>query len=83
MILLLQLLRLVQLVVVARVLMTWIYPNPAHQPFRAVTQPIDKVLKPFRVTVPLGGAMLDLGPLLFLLLIEGLQRVLIALIMLT
>lgn len=72
-------LKLVQLVVVLRVLLTWFYPDPYNQPLPAVTKRIDNMLRPFRVRVPLRGAMLELGPLLFLLLLEGIQRVLFTL----
>ena len=73
-------LRLLQLVVFIRVLLTWVMPEIRDPTLRRLTDPIDRMIAPFRVVVPMGRAMLDLGPLLFLLLIEALLRVVVHLV---
>jgi len=74
-------LRLLQLAIFLRVMLTWIAPDPsAARAFRRFTDPMDRLLKPFSVAIPMGPAYLDLGPMLALFLIEGLSRVLIQLV---
>ena len=80
MIILFQALRVVQLIVFIRVILTWIVPDPRNPMLRKFTEPVDRILAPFRVVIPMGGAMMDLGPLLFLLLIEAIMRVVVQLI---
>lgn len=71
-------LRLLQLAIFLRVMLTWISPNPGGmRNLRWFTDPMDRLLKPFSVTIPMGHAYLDLGPMLALFLIEGISRVLI------
>ncbi|HOY67700.1 MAG TPA: YggT family protein [Candidatus Ozemobacteraceae bacterium] len=73
-------LRLLQLAIFLRVMLTWIAPDPYQaRSFRRFTDPIDRLLKPFSVAIPMGPAYLDLGPMLALLLIEAISRVLIQL----
>ncbi|HNW33582.1 MAG TPA: YggT family protein [Candidatus Ozemobacteraceae bacterium] len=74
-------LRLLQLAIFLRVMLTWIAPDPsAARAFSRFTDPMDRLLKPFSVAVPMGPAYLDLGPMLALFLIEGISRVLIHLV---
>lgn len=78
--LLLWALRLLQMAIFLRIMLTWIAPDPyALRNLRRFTDPIDRLLKPFSVAIPMGPAYLDLGPMLALLLIEGISRVLIQL----
>lgn len=72
-------LRVVQLLVLVRICMTWIYRERYSEPFKWFTGRVDRLLKPFRILIPMGPAFIDLGPLLFLLLTEGLMRVIVAL----
>ncbi len=73
-------LRLVQLAIFLRVMLTWVAPDPsAMRNLRWFTDPMDRLLKPFSVAIPMGPAYLDLGPMLALFLIEGISRVLIQL----
>ncbi len=76
--LLIELLRLVQLVVFIRVILTWIMPGNLPPAIRPITSRIDLVLRRFQVLIPMGPGFIDLGPMLFLLLIEVIMRVLIA-----
>ncbi|GAB4284786.1 MAG: hypothetical protein Kow0029_31460 [Candidatus Rifleibacteriota bacterium] len=77
-ILLINLIRLLQFVIFIRVLLTWIMPGRLPDPIQTVAFHIDKILKYFQVLIPMGGAHLDLGPMLCLLLLEVIQRVLIS-----
>lgn len=75
--LLVELLRLVQFVVFVRVILTWIMPGNLPPAIRPITNRIDLVLRRFQVLLPMGPGYIDLGPMLFLLLIEVIMRVLI------
>ncbi len=78
--LMLWVLRLVQLAIFLRVMLTWVAPDPSSmRNLRWFTDPMDRLLKPFSVAIPMGPAYLDLGPMLALFLIEGISRVIIQL----
>ncbi len=72
------LLRALQFVILIRVLLTWIMPGNPPRAIQPLTSRIDKVLKRFQVLIPAGPGYIDLGPMLFLLLIEVINRILIA-----
>lgn len=76
---LIELLRLLQFVVFVRIILTWIMPGNLPPAIRPVTNRIDLVLKRFQVLIPMGQAYIDLGPMLFLALIEVIMRVLMGL----
>ena len=78
MLLILHLLRLVQLLVFVRVLLTWIMPSPPRA-ILPITNRIDLILRRFQVLIRAGHGYLDLGPMLFLLLLMAVERFLIAL----
>ncbi|PKL48060.1 MAG: hypothetical protein CVV42_11300 [Candidatus Riflebacteria bacterium HGW-Riflebacteria-2] len=73
------LLRALQFIVLLRVLLTWIMPGNPPRAILPLTSRIDRVLKRFQVLIPAGPGYLDLGPMLFLLLIEVINRILISL----
>lgn len=79
-IILVEVLRAVQFVVLIRVVLTWIMPGNLPRAILPVTNQIDRVLKRFQVLIPVGPGYLDLGPMLFLLLIEVINRILIGII---
>ncbi|MDD3148240.1 MAG: YggT family protein [Candidatus Riflebacteria bacterium] len=74
-----ELLRLLQFVVFIRIILTWIMPGKLPPAIRPVTDRIDLVLRRFQVLIPMGNAYIDLGPMLFLALIEVIMRVLVSL----
>lgn len=76
--LVISLVRIIQLVVFIRILLTWIMPGPLPKGIRPISNQIDKVLKKFQVLIPMRGAYMDLGPILFLLLTEAIQHFLFA-----
>ncbi|RCK81245.1 MAG: hypothetical protein OZSIB_2114 [Candidatus Ozemobacter sibiricus] len=71
---LLHLLRILQLAVLGRVILSWIDPAPRHPWVRGYVRAIDALARPFRVVIPMGAVALDLGPLFLLLIIEGVQQ---------
>jgi len=77
-VLLINFLRVVQFIVFIRVILTWIMPGNLPVAVRPLTDRIDLVLKKFQVLIPAGPGYIDLGPMLFLLLIEVINRVLIS-----
>ncbi|KPV39545.1 hypothetical protein AN478_10360 [Thiohalorhabdus denitrificans] len=65
-------LRLAFWVILIRVLMSWVSPDPANPLVRALTQITDPILRPAqRLIPPVGG--LDLSPIVVLLGIEFLR----------
>lgn len=72
---LIPILQLLELLIFIRVLMTW-FVNPFDRRYKIFTDPIDAVLKPFRVQIQTRGGAIDIGPVLALLLLQVLQRVL-------
>jgi len=72
-------LRILQFAILLRVLWSWVDPAPRHPAVKAYINFIDKLASPFKVVIPYGGMALDLGPLLLMLLLEGVQRLLIQL----
>jgi uncharacterized protein YggT (Ycf19 family) len=53
--------------------------GPLPKSIRPVTDFIDKILKKFQILLPMGQAYIDIGPILFFLLLEAVQQVLWAL----
>jgi YggT family protein len=73
---LIQLISIYKLVLIARILLTWLPSiNWYNQPFRFIAAITDPVMEPFRRLIPsLGG--LDFSPILVFLLLDLLQRLL-------
>jgi len=76
-VLIVNLIRLLQLVIFVRVLLTWIMPGRLPEPLQKIANPVDRLLKVFQVLIPVGPGFIDIGPMLCLLLLEVIQRVLI------
>ncbi len=76
--LLIELLRILQLVVFIRVILTWVMPGRLPPAIKPIADRIDLVLRRFQVLIPMGPGYIDLGPMLFLVLIEVIMRVLYA-----
>jgi uncharacterized protein YggT (Ycf19 family) len=75
-VLLINILRFIQLVVFFRVILTWIMPGRLPAIIQPVAAKIDTVLRRFQVLIPAGPGYIDLGPMLFLLLLEAAGRLL-------
>lgn len=67
-------LQLLELLIFIRILMTW-FVNPFDRRFKIFTDPIDRILRPFRILIQMGGGAVDIGPMLALVLLQVLERV--------
>ena len=61
--------------ILARVIMSWVNPNPRNELLRMVIRFTEPVLAPLRALIPLQG--IDLSPILAWLLIRFLMRLII------
>ncbi len=70
-------LRLLELLILIRVLLSWVAPDQRAQPMKFVKMITDPVLKPFQVVIPMGGVGLDVGPILALLMLQLVENILV------
>ena len=77
--LIVNLLRIFEVLIIIRVLFSWFHPGPIarNSPFQPIVHPIDQLLRVFRVLIPVGNAYIDLGPILAIVTIQALERVLV------
>jgi YggT family protein len=68
--------QLYEIVLIVRVLMSWIRPDPYHPFVRFIYNITEPVLEPIRRILPTGGIGLDLSPLIVFLLLHLLTRAL-------
>ncbi|MBU1108736.1 MAG: YggT family protein [Candidatus Riflebacteria bacterium] len=81
MLILINVVRALQFLVFIRVMLTWIMPGNPPRAILPLTSRIDRVLKRFQVLIPAGQGYVDLGPMLFLLLLEVVNRILIGIVL--
>ncbi len=70
MIILIKLLSFYQLILLARVLISWIQPDPYNPIVRFLYSMTDPILAPLRRVIPPLGGMIDLSPMIAMLLIQ-------------
>jgi len=63
--------------IIARVVLSWVNPNPANEILRMVFRVTEPLLRILRPLIPVRG--IDLSPILALLLIQLLRRLVIGL----
>lgn len=63
--------------IIARVILSWVNPNPSNEILRMINRVTEPLLRLLRPLVPLRG--IDLSPILALLLIQLLRRLVIGL----
>ncbi len=68
------------LAILARVLLSWVNPNPYHPINRVLYQITEPILEPIRRYMPRTG-MIDFSPLVALILLEIVQQVLVRLLL--
>lgn len=73
---LLYLLRIYEMVLMVRILMSWINPDPHHPVTRILWGLTEPVLAPVRRLLPLGGMGIDFSPIVVFLVLGGIERVL-------
>lgn len=71
--------RLLQLVLLARVLVSWIPVDPYHPIIQTLYQITEPVLEPIRQLLPPGGGI-DFSPLIAMLLVQVLAIVLTSIV---
>lgn len=72
---LLRLIGLLELLILIRVLLSWVAPNRNSEPMRTVCRITDPIMRPFRVVIPMGQMGLDIGPILALLAIQLIRNI--------
>ncbi|MDX9703821.1 MAG: YggT family protein [Candidatus Auribacterota bacterium] len=75
--LLIKLLNLYQLILLARVLISWVSPDPYNPIVRFLYSVTDPILVPLRRIIPPLGGMIDLSPMIAMLLIQLIIQLLV------
>lgn len=81
---LLEVLRLYQMILIVRVLLSWVEPNPYNPVVRFIVNITEPLLLPLRQLipgVPLGNVRLDLSPLIAFFLIDLARQALVRIAM--
>ncbi len=68
---------LLNLAILARVLVSWVNPNPYHPAMQLLYQVTEPILAPIRQYLPRTG-MVDFSPLVAIILLQLVQRLLLA-----
>jgi YggT family protein len=66
--LIIAILRICELIIIIRALVSWIHPDPAHPLIRFIVEITEPVLEPFRKWMGLGGV--DFSPIAIIVIIE-------------
>jgi YggT family protein len=77
MILLYYAIRFYELILIARILMSWIQPNENHPVVRWVYRLTDPVLDPVRRALPLNAGGMDFSPIIVFIILDMLKRLVI------
>ena len=70
MVLLFYIIRLYELILIVRIFMSWIRPNPAHPVVQWIYKLTDPVLDPIRKMLPMNAMGLDFSPIIVFILLE-------------
>ena len=68
--------RIYEVILLARILMSWIRPNPSHPVVEWVRKLTDPVLEPVRRLLPLTFGGIDFSPMAVFIVLEVLQGIL-------
>ncbi|NLK63073.1 MAG: YggT family protein [Fusobacteria bacterium] len=82
-------LRIIETLLIIRIILSWVLPGNFFYSMsrggfsellsdlvKAIYKVTDPILKPFRIIIPLGGAMLDIGPIVVFFIIRILRGIL-------
>lgn len=72
-----KLLEIYELILIARIIMSWIKPNPSNPIVMWINRITDPVLEPVRKMLPLSGAGIDFSPIIVFILIKIIKGFLI------
>ncbi len=71
--------QLIQFLILARVILSWISHNPYNQYIRTIYDLTDIVLNPIREFLPFNNAPFDVSPIIAIFLIDFLKNILLKL----
>jgi len=71
---------ILQLIIIVRVVLSWISHNPSNQFIRIIYQVSEPILKPIREILPITGMGFDLSPIVAFFLLGLLKKILLAVV---
>jgi YggT family protein len=74
MILIYYFLQIYEVVLIIRIVMSWIRPDPLHPVVQLVEKVTDPVLVPIRKMLPLSAVGFDFSPIVVIIIIHALKR---------
>jgi YggT family protein len=74
MILIYYFLQIYEVVLIIRIVMSWIRPDPLHPVVQLVEKVTDPVLVPIRKLLPLSAVGFDFSPIVVIIIIHALKR---------
>ena len=69
---------ILQIIIIVRVVLSWISHNPSNQFIRIIYQVSEPILKPLREILPITGMGFDLSPIVAFFLLGLLKKILLA-----
>ena len=69
-----------QIIIIIRVVLSWISHNPSNQFIRIIYQVSEPILKPIREILPITGMGFDLSPIVAFFLLGLLKKILLAVV---
>ncbi len=74
--LLYNIIRIYEVILLARILMSWFRPDPYHPVVQWLRKLTDPVLEPVRRLLPLNAGGIDFSPMVVFIVLEVLERIL-------
>ena len=71
---------ILQIIIIVRVVLSWISHNPSNQFIRIIYQVSEPILKPIREILPSTGMGFDLSPIVAFFLLGLLKKILLAVV---
>ena len=71
---------LLQIIIIVRVVLSWISHNPSNQFIQIIYQISEPILKPIREILPLAGRGFDLSPVVAFFLLGLLKKILLSVV---
>ena len=71
---------ILQIIIIVRVVLSWISHNPSNQFIRIIYQVSEPILKPIREILPITGMGFDLSPVVAFFLLGLLKKILLAVV---
>ena len=71
---------LLQIIIIVRVVLSWISHNPSNQFIQIIYQVSEPILKPIREILPLTGMGFDLSPIVAFFLLGLLKKILLSVV---